>query len=146
MTKFLILTLFFFSIIKFGYSQNIPRLIIISEKMDSCGSIGKYQEQIEFANILIKEAPVDSELYLLGYSYKSFAENKLGDFRGAILSASKALNLTTKVALMIRQPDLPELLVKLKSTLYLVRSFAKESIGLTESSKADLVKAAEVHK
>lgn len=125
------------------FSQDIQLLLHTQESMDSCLNKKDYLGAIKYADFLINEAPKNTDFHAWAYFAKVKAQIELGDYRNVIINTTKALTLETEVALMIRQPDLPELIEKMKSINYLIRGMAKESIGLIESAKLDYFKAKE---
>lgn len=141
--KIFIVFLFILSFSFKARSQNISHLIEIYDQIIKFDNDENYKEVLRLSNILITKSPPDSELHLMGYAFKTVAEVGLEDYRNAIIDASKALELDTKQALMIRQPDLILYIKYAKSLLYLYRGGAKDSIGLIESSEADIKKAKE---
>lgn len=143
--KIVVLFAFIISFSFTVFSQDVPHLVDVYDEITKFETQKNYHEVLRLSKILITNSPLNSELHLLGYLNKAEAENKLGDYRNSIISASKALELDTRVALMIRQADLPYLTKKMKNLLYLTRGFAKESIGLIESSEADYTKAKELN-
>lgn len=125
------------------FSQDVQLLLSTQESMDSCLNKKDYLLAIKHANFLINKAPKNSDFHAWAYFVKSNAQIELGDYRNAIINSTEALLLDTKVALMVRKPDLPEFIKKMKSINYSIRGFAKTSIGLIESAELDYLKAKE---